>query len=293
VVQRRGPGDESGAVLVDHVAGVERDEQRGPDAERVPAAAESRHAVAGQLVTGEVRRVPLRPVAELHLVVAQAGHPRPVRGRRLVVVAEVPPHRRLGGDVEVGVAQVAVEQVKQGLEGLHGADRVGALTVGQHPLGVRRGQVTETGEPERRPPARRGPERPREGRPRVRIVVRGDRVGVAGPGAQAADLGVVGPHRLAVEAVGVGPRHGRHAPVPVHPRPRVRGRPGRRPGHHHAGRGVITPGQVNLFGGTAAGGRHGRRCRGGEPVRRPAEHAGPGRGQQPCAAGRREHLPTG
>jgi hypothetical protein len=46
-------------------------------------------------------------------VVAQGRHPGPVRGAARDVVAEVPPHARSVVDVQVGVAQVAVEQVEQ------------------------------------------------------------------------------------------------------------------------------------------------------------------------------------
>src|SRR6202040_1008901 len=76
--QARGAGHERARVLVHHVVGVEGDEQDRPDAEAVPAAAETGDVIVGQRVAGQVRGEPLRAVVELHLVVAQARHPGPV-----------------------------------------------------------------------------------------------------------------------------------------------------------------------------------------------------------------------
>ncbi len=106
--QRRGARYERGRVLVDHVVGVQGDEQDGSDAEGVPAPAEAGHAVVRQGVAGQVRGEPLRPVVELRLVVAQARHPGPVGRRGLVVVAEVAPYLGLHRGIQVRVAQVAV-----------------------------------------------------------------------------------------------------------------------------------------------------------------------------------------
>src|SRR5581483_1493046 len=58
-----------------------------------------------------------RPVAELVLMVAGRGHPRPLAGAAAVVVPEIPP----GADAilrEIGIAEVAVEQMKQRLQAL-------------------------------------------------------------------------------------------------------------------------------------------------------------------------------
>ncbi len=77
--QGRRAGDERGGVLVDDVVGVERDEERGTDAERVPASMEAGTAVARQAVAGQVGVETLRAVVELQLMVARTGHPRAVR----------------------------------------------------------------------------------------------------------------------------------------------------------------------------------------------------------------------
>ena len=218
--QRRRAGHERGRVLEDHVVGVQGDEQDRADAEGVPAPAEAGHAIVRQRVAGQIGGESLRPVVELHLVVARARHPGPVGGRRLVVVAEVAPHLGLHGGVQVRVAQVAVQQVEQRLEGLDGLHRVGALAVGEHPAGVRCGEVAEAGEAERRAAARRRAEGGAERIRGVAVVVRGHGVGVGGTGPKSADARVVGPDRLAADPVGIGTNLGRDDPLPdAHPRP--------------------------------------------------------------------------
>jgi hypothetical protein len=279
--QRGGSRDERARVLVHHVVGVERDEQDRADPEGIPAAAEAGHPVIRQRVAGQVRGEPLRPVVELHLVVARARHPRPVRGRGLVVAAEVTPHVGLAGGVLVRVAQIAVQQVEQRLEGLHGLDCVGALAVGEHPVGVGRGQVTEAGETERRPALGRGAE---DGAERIRgvaVVVGGDQVRVGRAGPQPADPGVVGPDRLAVDPVGIGARLGRDDPLPD-PHPRPDRRAGRGPRDDDAGRRALAPGEMDLLGG--ASGSASLACPRGGGRR-------PGRGREQSGAARSgEHL---
>src|ERR1700730_15639897 len=59
-----------------------------------------------------------RPVAQLVLVIAGRGHPRTVTGAAAVVRPEIPPgsHPVRG---QIGVTEIAVEQVEQGLHSLH------------------------------------------------------------------------------------------------------------------------------------------------------------------------------
>ena len=281
--QRRRASHEGARVLVDDIVGVERDEQDRADAEGVPASAEARHTVIRQGVAGQVRGESLRPVVELHLVIAGAGHPGLAGGRRLVVVAEVAPHLGLDRRVQVGVAQVAVEQVEQRLEGLHRLDRVGALAVGEHPVGVRRGQVAEAGEAERRAALRRGPEGGAERIGGVAVVIGGHRVGVGGAGPQPADPGVVGPDRLAVDPVGVRAGLGRDDPLPdSHPRPGCLA--GRGPRDDDAGGRILAPGEVDLL-------RSAVSRPGPGPARPRCRFRGTGGGrQQPRAAGAGQHL---
>jgi hypothetical protein len=280
--QCRGAAHERARVLVDHVVGVEGDEQRRPDPEAVPASAETVHVVVRQRVAGQVGGEPLRSVVEFHLVVAQARHPGPAGGRSLVVVAEVAPHLGLHGGVEIRVAQVAVQQVEQRLEGLDRVDRVGALPVGEHPGGVRRGQVAEAGEAERLPAVRGGAEGGGERVRGVAVVVGGHRVRVGGAGTQPADPRVVGPHRLAVDPVGVLAGLGRDNPLPdPHPGPR-RGI-GRGPGNHDVGRGIFTPGQMDLLGRAVAARAAGLAGPGRGP-------GGGGRGREQARSASGEHL---
>ena len=280
--QGRGTGHERARVLVHHVVGVEGDEQDRPDAEAVPAPAEIGDVVVGQRVAGQIRGEPLRAVVELHLVVAQAWHPGPVSGRGLVVVAEVAPHLGLHGRVQVRVAQVAVEQVEQRLEGLDHLDRVRALAVGEDPGGVRRGQVAEAGEAERCPAVRGGPEGGGERVRGVAVVVGGHRVRVGRAGPQPVDPRVVRPHRLAVDPVGVLAGLGLDDPLPD-PHPGPRRRLGGGPGDYDAGGGILTPGEMDLLGSTVAA----RRAGPAGPRRGPGRVRG-GREQARSAHG--EHL---
>ena len=185
-------------------------------------------------------------------MVARARHPRPVRGRRLVVVAEVPPYLGLHGRVQVRVAQIPVQQVKQRLEGLDGLDRVRALAVGEHPVGVRRGQVAEAGEAERRPAVRCGAEGGAERIRGVVVVVRGHHVRVRRAGPQPGYVRVIGPDRLTVDPVGVLPGLGRDDSLPdADPRP---GRlAGAGPRDDDTSGRTLTPGEMDLLGGAVAG----------------------------------------
>ena len=263
--QRGGPGHERARVLVDHVVRAQRDEQHRADPIGVPPSLQPWRPVGRQRVPGQVGREALRPVAELDLVVARHRHPRPVGRRRLVVVAEVPPHVRLRPRVQVAAAQVPVEHVEQRLERLHRADRVRGLAVGQHPARIRRGQVAEAGEPERRPAFRRGAERRAERVGRVGVVVGGDGVPVRRARAQPVHPGVIRPHGLPAQAVGVAALFGRDDPLPdPHPGPHRLIR--RRPRHDHAPGRVIAPSQVDLLRRAVAG----------------AGAAGPGAGARGC-----------
>jgi hypothetical protein len=228
--------------LVDDVVGVERDELHGPDLEGVEVAAQPvavvvddavvRQQEPAQVVAETVRAVEvvagraLRPDAagrgaghaglvvdaELALVVTERGHPRPVRRRAADVVAEVAPHAWRVEVVQVGVAQVAVEQVEQwrplAIAGvLDGADGVVGVVAGLVPdvardvqIPRRRRQVTEAREPELGPAARRGLEaRPRRGRTGRAVT---DLVVVPRSGLETPELHVVEVRRLAVQPVG-------------------------------------------------------------------------------------------
>jgi hypothetical protein len=107
-------------------------------------------------------------------VVAGTRHPRAQRRRGLHVVAEVGPHRGLRGRVQVGVAEVAVEQVEQRLEALDRLHRVAALHRRQHPARDGRREVAVAGEAERVAAAARGAEGRGERLGGVAVVVRGD-----------------------------------------------------------------------------------------------------------------------
>src|ERR1700730_8361121 len=72
-LQRLRARHERAGVLVDHVVGIERDEQDRADTKGIPAPLKTRAVVVRQLVPGQVRVEPLRPVAELHFVVARQG----------------------------------------------------------------------------------------------------------------------------------------------------------------------------------------------------------------------------
>ena len=300
------------AVLVDDVVRVQRDELHGADLERVevapqPVAVPVGHAVVrqqepAQVVAEAVRAVPvvarraLRPDpagrlarlagdrvgAELALVVAEGGHPRPVGRAARDVVAEVPPHARRVVDVQVGVAQVPVEQVEERralpvARVLDRGDREPGVVAGlvpDVPRGVevpgRGGQVAVAGEAELRPAVRRGLERRARRRRRVGAVA--DLVVVLRSGHQPLELHVVEVRGLPVEPVGEADR-GR-LPVPLGHVERLRvghldqpagvvrgdrvGREGQRrgrlgdgagrgPGHRDLGGWVAAPGEQQLL----------------------------------------------
>jgi len=344
----------SGAVLVDDVVGVDRDEHHGADLEGVEVAPQAvavpvGHAVVrqqepAQVVAEAVRAVPVvsrralrrdaagsmagvagdRVGAELGLVVAEGRHPGPVRGAARDVVAEVPPHARRVVHVEVGVAQVAVEQVEQRralavARVLDRGDRVPGVIAGLVPdvaRGVeipgRRGQVAVAGEPELRPPGRRGLERRARHR-RLRRAV-GDLVVVARSRLQALELHVVAVGGLPVQRVGEADRGSFPVPLRHVERPGVRQldqpagiarrdrlgrhrqdrrglrhRPGGAPGHRDIPRRVRPPGQQQLLRLSRGGERHRGR-------RRPARRSGgcrPRRADDRPAQRRRRAHPGG
>ena len=245
---RRGVQVGGRAVLVDDVVGVEGDELHRADLEAVEVPAQAvavpvGHAVVGQQEPAQVvavavgavpvvarralgrdpaRRLPGPPGvvadAELGLVVAQRGHPRAVGRRARDVDAEVPPHARRVQHVQVGVAQVAVEQVEQRgaaavagvLDGAHRVEGVVAGLVPDVARGVqvpgRGGQVAVAGEAEGGPAAGRGLERGAGRGRRVRPVA--DLVVVPRAGLQAGELHVVEVRGLAVQPVGEADRGG-------------------------------------------------------------------------------------
>ena len=102
------------AVLVGHVVVGDADHPHRPGGESVPQpTGELGLAVGiGQLEIGLVGAKADRSVAEFVLVVAGRRHPRAVGGAAGVVFPEIPPgaHPVVG---EIGVAEVAVEQVEQ------------------------------------------------------------------------------------------------------------------------------------------------------------------------------------
>ena len=147
---------------------------------------------------GLVGGVTDRAVAQFVLVVARRGHPRPVAGRAGVVVEPVRP----GADPvvgQVGVAQVAVDQVEQRTEpfdrrgdvaGRRGAEIVAEVSWSSFTSAQRRGRlVSEAGEAKRFSPGRRGSHRSQLGIGAV--VHRG--VDVVGVGGQVVEPGVVDP----------------------------------------------------------------------------------------------------
>ncbi|CAJ6513176.1 Uncharacterised protein [Burkholderia pseudomallei] len=260
--------DERGCVLIDDVVRVERHEQHRADAEAVPAARKAR-AVLRQGVAREIRIEALRAVVEFDFVIAGARHPRAVRGGRLVVVAEIAPHGRLVRGIEVRVAEVAVQQVKERLEALDRLHREAALRRGQHPARVRRRQVAIARPAKRRAAARRGLEARGERLRRVGVVIGRDLVAIDGARLQAAQPRVIREHDFAVQAVGVRALHAVNgAPRFVRAREahaRVRRGRERRPRHDHFVRVGVAPGQMNLLG--RAVGRGGRRARDREAAR--------------------------
>src|SRR5260370_18674829 len=102
-----------------------------------------------------IRQVPLRAVPDLVLVIAGGRHPRPVRGGTGVVVEERCP-RRYRGFADIGVAQVAVEQVEQRVEVLHRRHDVAGVRRPRTEALTDRGRdrlVAEAREPETAGPA--------------------------------------------------------------------------------------------------------------------------------------------
>ena len=86
-------------------------------------------------------------IAELVLVVARGGHPRPIACGHLVLEEEVAP--RLGAiGADIGVAQVAVEQVEQRLHSFDLGRVVGGPRRGEAVAGFRRCLIAETREAE-------------------------------------------------------------------------------------------------------------------------------------------------
>ncbi len=276
-------GLRAGGVAALNVVSAEADERRRADPELVPPPLEPLHPVAGQRVPGQVGRQRLLLVGRLRPVVARHRQPRSVRGRGLDVVPEVPPRLRLRRRVQVGVGQVRVEQVEQRLEALHRADRVGGLARRARPARVRRGQVAEAGEAERRPPLRRGTEGGAERVGRVAVVVRGDRVPVRRARPQAVHQGVIGQGGLAAAPVGVAPLDRPDDPLPD-PHPRRLRLAGRCPRHHDRPGRVVAPGEVDLLRRTVGRPR--------PPVARPGRGRHRGGGEQPGRACC-EQLPPG
>jgi hypothetical protein len=100
-------------ILVANVVVVEADHPDGTRGERVPEAARLGIGIrSGQGEVRLIRAVSDGPVAQFVLVVARRGHPRPVAGGTTVVFEPIRPDADPIG-TEVGVAQVAVDQVEQ------------------------------------------------------------------------------------------------------------------------------------------------------------------------------------
>ncbi len=162
------------AVLVANVIVGDADHAHRTGREGVPKP--TRHIrLASRLrhrEVGLIGPIPDRSVTQLVLVVAGRGHPGTFTGAAAVVVPEIPPgpHPVLG---EIGVTEIAVEQVEQGLQPLHAergiARRRRAKIVihirwirQRHPRGRhvllaegRCALIAEAGESERRATARR------------------------------------------------------------------------------------------------------------------------------------------
>ena len=197
------------AVLQRDVVVLQGDHLHRTDGEGVPEVLQlgvglGRRQVEVRLVRAEADR----PVLLLDLVVAGGRHPRPVARRAGVVGEEVVPGAD-PVDVEVGVAEVAVEQVEQRGDGLDAVDDVlrGRRRVGVErglaggvPRDLRGGLVAEAGEGERRATRRCGAERAGVGR--RRLVLHG--VEVVRARAQAVEPGVVDVHGAPGRAVDVG-----------------------------------------------------------------------------------------
>src|SRR5262249_26468419 len=111
-------------VLVAHVVVVQADDAHATSGEGVPQPALQRiGAVVGDGEVGLVGAVADRAVAQLVLVVAGGGHPGAVTRGAAVVLEPVRP----GADPvrrDVGIAQIAVDQVEQRRDALHPGDDV-------------------------------------------------------------------------------------------------------------------------------------------------------------------------
>ena len=191
-------------VLDADVVVVDRDHPHRADREGVPVAPEAfRRPVVGQVEAGLVSEVAL-PVRDLVLVVARAGHPRPVAGGAHVVAEEARPgfHRRVA---DVGVAEVPVQQVEErvgGLDGIHDVAGIRGPRAEALPDGQRHRLVAEAREAELLRPSRRPGAEPASHRACSLVE---HFVEVAGVGLEAVDNRVVGIDGLAGEGLGVGP----------------------------------------------------------------------------------------
>src|SRR5215469_572228 len=165
---------------------------------------------------GLIGLIPDRPIAEFVLVVAGRGHPGTVAGAAAVVLPKIPPgtYPIFG---HIGVAEIAIEQVKQWLQALHakrcsGSCRRAEIVVhiwrfvdrytlgGLVPLAQgRRGLIPKAGEREPRAAARSGSERAEL----RRSTLVGYPVQISGVGPQLADFRMIGVDNLARLGVGV------------------------------------------------------------------------------------------
>ena len=90
------------------------------------------------------------------------------------------------------------------------------------------------------------------------VIVRRDGVSISGVCRQTTQLGVIRENSLTIHAVGVGPLYGMYARQQsrtrmLHRNARVHGLRRCYPGYEHRVRGVLTPRQVDLFGGSVGG----------------------------------------
>src|ERR1700739_4862258 len=84
--------------------------------------------------------IPNRSVAKLVLMIAGRWHPRTLAGAAAVVLPEIPPgsHPILG---DIRITEIAVQQMKQGLQPLYAENRIGGRRRAQ--LGVRHKRCRE------------------------------------------------------------------------------------------------------------------------------------------------------
>ena len=240
---------EIAAVLVGHVVVVQADHPHRAGGERVPQPADLR---AGPRIRDrEVRLVGAVtdwPVAQFVLVITRRRHPWPVTGRPGVVLEPVRP----GPDPvvrEVGVAQIAVDQIEQrrdafdrdrGVAGRGRTDVVADVPAVGQAVQVRCGLVAETGKSQRLSSGRRGSHGAQlRRRP---VVHRG--VDVVGVRSQVGQVRVVDTNLGVGLGIPVGPGFGRHGPAESAGRcaqhdSRVADGLGCVPGHHHLGAGVL------------------------------------------------------